>query len=171
MTTESEFLNFSADKLTQLMGRIETCVEMLTPEQVWARTSAKQNAVGNLLLHLNGNVRQWILHGVGGQADLRQRDAEFAARQGGGAQELVARLRAAVDEAIALIRALPSERLLERIRTQGYEGTVLAAIYHVVEHFAGHTFQIILLTKHFTGEDLGFYAHLSGSQAREDALP
>ena len=82
VSVESEFLNFSADKLTQLLGRIETCVEMLTPEQVWARTSANQNAVGNLLLHLNGNVRQWILHGVGGQADLRQRDAEFAARGG-----------------------------------------------------------------------------------------
>ena len=171
MTPESEFLNFSADKLTQLMERIETCVGMLTPEQVWARTSANQNAVGNLLLHLNGNVRQWILHGVGGQADLRQRDAEFAAREGGSAQELLARLRAAVEEAIALILALPPERLLERIRTQGYEGTVLAAIYHVVEHFAGHTFQIIVLTKQYTGQDLGFYAHLSGSQVRKDPLP
>lgn len=171
MSVESEFLNFSADKLAQMMGRIETCVEMLTPEQLWSRTSANQNAVGNLLLHLNGNVRQWILHGVGGQADLRQRDAEFAAREGGGAQELLAGLRATVEEAAALFRGLPAERLLERIRTQGYENTVLAAIYHVVEHFAGHTFQIILLTKQFTGEDLGFYAHLSGSQPRKDPLP
>src|SRR5450631_2938439 len=89
VSVESEFLNFSADKLTQLVGRIETCVEMLTPEQLWTRTSANQNAVGNLLLHLNGNVRQWILHGIGGQADLRQRDSEFAAREGSGAQELL----------------------------------------------------------------------------------
>jgi len=171
ITTESEFLNFSADKLTQLLGRIETCVDLLTPEQLWARTSSNQNAVGNLLLHLNGNVQQWILHGVGGQPDHRQRDAEFAARDGGGAQELVARLRTTVEEAVALCRALPEKRLLERVRTQGYEGTALAAIYHVVEHFAGHTFQIILLTKQFTGQDLGFYAHLSGSQPRQDPLP
>ena len=171
VSVESEFLNFSAEKLVQLMGRIETCVEMLTPEQLWSRTSANQNAVGNLLLHLNGNVRQWILHGLGGQADLRQRDAEFAAREGAGAQELLAGLRATVEEAAALFRGLPAERLLERIRTQGYENTVLAAIYHVVEHFAGHTFQIMLLTKQFTGEDLGFYAHLSGSQPRKDPLP
>jgi len=171
VTIESEFLNFSANKLTQLMGRIETCVAMLTPEQVWTRTSANQNAVGNLLLHLNGNVRQWILHGVGGQADLRDRDAEFAAGDGRGAQELLARLRATVEEAVALFHTLPPARLLEHIRPQGYEGTVLAAIYHVVEHFAGHTFQIILLTKQFTGEDLGFYAHLGGSQPRKDPLP
>src|SRR5580692_4850376 len=94
LSVESEFLNFSAEKLTQLMGRIETCVEMLTPEQLWLRNAANSNAVGNLLLHLNGNVRQWILHGVGGQPDLRDRDAEFAARDGDGASELLARLRA-----------------------------------------------------------------------------
>jgi uncharacterized damage-inducible protein DinB len=171
VTVESEFLNFSADKLIQLMGRIETCVTMLTPEQLWMRMTANSNAVGNLLLHLNGNVRQWILHGVGGQADMRQRNAEFAAREGGSAEELLAHLRATVEEAVTLFRALPGERLLERIRPQGYEGTVLTAIYHVVEHFAGHTFQIMLLTKQFTGEDLGFYAHLNGAQPRKDPLP
>jgi len=172
---EKEFLNFSADKLIQLMGRIETCVGMLTAEQVWTRASDKQNAVGNLLLHLNGNVRQWILHGIGGQPNHRDRDAEFAAAatQGEGreAQELLTPLRATVEEAVSLFHTLPPGRLLERTSNQGYEGTVLAAIYHVVEHFAGHTFQIILLTKQFTNEDLRFYAHLSGSQPRKDALP
>ena len=171
VTLESEFLNFSADKLTQLMSRIETCVEMLTPEQLWLRNAANSNAVGNLLLHLNGNVRQWILHGIGGHADHRQRDAEFHAQGGLGAQELLARLRGTVEQAVTLFRALPPERLLEHIRPQGYEATVLTAIYHVVEHFAGHTFQIMLLTKQFTGEDLGFYAHLSGNQPRKDPLP
>jgi hypothetical protein len=163
MTVETEFLTFSAEKLTQLMGRIDTCVQKLTPEQIWMRAEANQNAVGNLLLHLNGNVRQWILHGVGGQPDLRDRDAEFAVRAGAGANELLARLRFTVEEAVALLLALPGGRLMEAVRTQGYECTVLAAIYHVVEHFAGHTFQIIYATKLSTGEDLGFYAHLSGS--------
>jgi hypothetical protein len=170
MTIETEFLTFSADKLTQLMGRIDSCVQKLTPEQIWMRADANQNAVGNLLLHLNGNVRQWILHGVGGQADVRDRDAEFAARDGAGAKELLARLRATVEETAALLRTLPAGRLMERVRTQGYDCTVLAAIYHVVEHFAGHTFQIIYATKLCTGEDLGFYAHLSGV-ARPDPIP
>ena len=171
VSVESEFLNFSADKLAELIERIETCVAKLTPEQVWARSSSNQNAVGNLLLHLNGNVRQWILHAIGGQADLRQRDAEFAAREGADAAQLLARLRTTVQEAVALLHALPPARLLEDTRTQGYENTVLAAIYHVVEHFAGHTFQIILLTKQFTGEDLGFYAHLNGPQPEKDRRP
>ena len=170
MTVETEFLTFSAEKLTQLMGRIDSCVQKLTPEQIWLRADTNQNAVGNLLLHLNGNVRQWILHGVGGQADVRDRDSEFAAKDGAGANELPARLRVTVEEAAALFRALPPKRLMERVRTQGYDCTVLAAIYHVVEHFAGHTFQIIYATKLSTGEDLGFYAHLSGS-APPDSLP
>ena len=170
MSVESEFLNFSAEKLTQLLERIETCVDQLTPEQLWMRHSENENAVGNLMLHLAGNVRQWILAGVGGAPDHRDRDGEFAARTGAGAQELKAELRSAVEEAVALIRALPPQRLCETIRPQGYEGTVLAAIYHVVEHFAGHTFQIIYATKLFTAEDLGFYAHL-GSSAPHDPLP
>src|SRR3954463_12030312 len=102
MTIESEFLTFSADKLTQLMGRIDSCVHKLTPAQIWMRADANQNAVGNLLLHLNGNVRQWILHSIGGQPDVRDRDSEFAATDGAGAGELLARLRSTVEEAAAL---------------------------------------------------------------------
>jgi Protein of unknown function (DUF1572) len=171
MTVETEFLSFSADKLTQLLHRIETCVGKLTGEQVWAKTSGKQNSVGNLLMHLNGNVRQWIMHAIDGQPNLRDRDSEFSALNGPGAPDLLARLRATVEEAIAVLHVLPSERLLERVQVQGYDRTVLAAIYHVVEHFAGHTFQIIYATKLLTGEDLGFYAHLSGSSGRKDPLP
>jgi hypothetical protein len=171
MTVSTEFLNFSADKLAQLMSRIDACVQNLTPEQIWTRAERHQNAVGNLLLHLNGNVRQWILHGVDGQPDVRDRDAEFAAEGEAGAAELLARLRITVGEAAAVFRALPHERLMERIRIQGYEVTVLVAIYHVVEHFAGHTFQIIYATKLFTGEDLGFYAHLTGGAPAKDPLP
>ena len=170
MTVETEFLTFSGGKLLQLMDRIDSCVQQLTSEQIWMRANTNQNAVGNLLLHLNGNVRQWILHGVGGQVDVRDRDAEFAAKDAAGAKELLARLRATVEETAALLRTLPAGRLMERVDTQGYDCTVLAAIYHVVEHFAGHTFQIIYATKLFTGEDLGFYAHLSHA-APHDPIP
>lgn len=171
MSTESEFLNFSADELIQLLGRIEECVDRLTPEQLWTRGSDRENAVGNLMLHLSGNVRQWILAGIGGAPDHRDRDGEFAARDGIGAEELKARLRSTVEEAVALIRALPPERLTEIIRPQGYQGTVLAAIYHVVEHFAGHAFQIMFTTKLLTGADLGFYAHLNRAQAHREKTP
>ena len=170
MSLESEFLTFSADKLLELAARIEICVRKLTPEQVWLRGSENDNAIGNLLLHLNGNVRQWILHGVGGQPDRRDRDSEFLAHNGD-PEALLESLRSTVEEAAAVIRALPAERLLERILPQNYDVSVMEAVYHVVEHFAGHAFQIFLLTKMFTGHDLGFYAHLNGPGLRSVSPP
>ncbi len=165
MTVEADFLNCAAEKLDELCGRIETCLGKLTPEQIWMRGSENQNAVGNLVLHLNGNIRQWILSGVGGTPYARLRDEEFSARGGMGPEALRARLRETVDQAVAVIRSLPHERLAERTTIQGYDVTLLKAIFHVVEHFSGHTAQIIFITKMVTGEDLGFYAHLSKPQA------
>ena len=165
MSLEAILLPYLADKLEQYCGRIETCVGKLTPEQIWTRSRDNENAVGNLMLHLAGNVRQWILHGVGGQPDHRQRDTEFAARELE-IDELKRRLRLTVDEAAAVIRAVPPERLTQRTMIQKYDVTVIEAIVHVVEHFSGHTAQIIFVTKFLTGEDLGFYAHLrAGGQA------
>jgi uncharacterized damage-inducible protein DinB len=163
MTIEANFLTYAAEKLDQLAGRIEICLGKLTPDQIWMRGTENQNAVGNLVLHLNGNVHQWILTGVGGAPDNRIRDEEFAARGGKGPEALGKLLRRAVDEALVIIRSLPRERLTERTNIQGYDVTLLESIFHVVEHFSGHTSQIIFVTKMLTGEDLGFYSYLSGA--------
>ena len=168
MTIETNFLNYAAERLDQLAGRIETCLGKLTPDQIWMRGAENQNAAGNLVLHLNGNVRQWILTGLGKAPDNRIRDEEFSARGGKGPEALRGLLRGTVDEALAIIRSLPHERLVERTNIQGYEVTLLEAIFHVVEHFSGHTSQIIFITKMLTGEDLGFYSYLSGA-ARSNA--
>jgi uncharacterized damage-inducible protein DinB len=155
------FLDFSIRKLRQLAGRIRTCIEMLPDEHVWTRGEENQNAAGNLLLHLAGNVRQWICAGVGGQPDVRVRDREFSARGEISKQDLLERLETALDNAIGVMEQITPERLVERITVQKYDVTVLEAIGHVVEHFALHTGQIIFLTKALTGEDLGFYRHLT----------
>jgi uncharacterized damage-inducible protein DinB len=161
MSNESEFLKYSCEKLTELNGRIEVCVAKLTPEQIWMRGAESDNAVGNLMLHLAGNVRQWIICGVGGAEDHRDRDSEFEARSGGEALE---RLRSTVSEAIAVISALPHAALQEKRTIQKHwDLTVLEAIYHVVEHFSMHTGQIIFATKLLTGTDLGFYGYLRRS--------
>jgi uncharacterized damage-inducible protein DinB len=160
MTTDRLFLEFSAKKLQQLAERIETCLGKLNAEQVWARGSDNENAVGNLVLHLCGNVRQWILSAVGGAPDSRDRDAEFAARGGASIEDLTGRLRAVVGEAAGVLESLPASRLTEHVVIQKYDVPVMEAIYHVVEHFAQHTGQIIFATKMLTSEDLGFYRHL-----------
>jgi len=161
MTIEADFLKCSSEKLAELCGRIESCLGKLTPEQIWMRGSENQNAIGNLVLHLNGNVRQWILSGVGGAPDARIREEEFAARGGMDAEALRKLLRNTVDAALVVIRTLPPERLAERTTIQGYDVTILKAILHVTEHFSGHTAQIIFITKMVTGQDLGFYSYLS----------
>lgn len=163
MTAEEIFLKFSADKLEQLHARIEDCLARLTAEQIWTRNSDNENAAGNLVLHLSGNVRQWIGSGVAGLPDHRQRDTEFDTRGGKSTEELRELLSARVAEAVSVIRGVPPARLTERITPQGYNVTVLEAIAHVVEHFSQHTGQIILLTKMLTGDDLGYHQHLRGA--------
>jgi uncharacterized damage-inducible protein DinB len=170
MTLEQDFLATAADKLAQNLGRIETCVTKLPVDSLWTRDSENENAVGNLLLHLEGNVRQWILSGIGGAPDTRDRPSEFSARLGATASVLLTNLRAAVDDALHVIRTLPHPRLVEAVSIQGYDISVLAAIFHVVEHFSGHTYQIILLTKRATREDLGFYSYLART-GRKEAEP
>jgi uncharacterized damage-inducible protein DinB len=164
--TDRLFLECSIRRLNELVPRIETCLGKLTPEQLWARGGENENAIGNLVLHLCGNLRQWIIAGVGGRPDTRDRDAEFAAHGGATTPELGARLRETVDEATAVIAALAPERLAGQLVIQGYRVSVLEAIYHVVEHFSMHTGQILFATKMVTGTDLGFYRHLSGKQSR-----
>jgi len=163
------FIDYSVRKLRQYAGRIDDCLGRLTDEQVWARGAESENAAGNLVLHLCGNVRQWIISGVGGQPDIRERDAEFAARGGLPASELKARLHATIDEACAVLESMPPARLTERRVIQNDDITVLEAIYSAIEHFSGHTGQIIFATKLFTGQDLGYYRHLKA--AHSEATP
>jgi uncharacterized damage-inducible protein DinB len=165
------FLDYSTRKLRQLTSGIEKCLAQLNEEQVWARGGENENAVGNLTLHLCGNVRQWIIAGVGGLPDVRQRDAEFAARGGLAIPELSQKLRATVADATAVLDSVTAERLTERLAIQGYDLSVLDAIYAVVEHFSMHTGQIIFATKALTGADLGFYRHLRAAQAHQQKTP
>ena len=155
-----DFLRVSRHQLQVRLQRIETCLGRLNDEQIWSRRHEVENAVGNLVLHLCGNISQWIVGGVGGAPVSRDRDAEFARRAPLPADELARRLRAVVREADVVLAGLTPDDLVEPRRIQGYEVTVLHAVYHVVEHLAEHTGQIIWATKGLTGEDLGFYAYL-----------
>jgi uncharacterized damage-inducible protein DinB len=160
-TTDRLFLDASVRRLRQMTERLQACLDRLTEDQIWMRGAETQNAVGNLILHLCGNLRQWIIAGVGQTTFERDRDAEFAARGGVSSRELLERLNRTVEDAAGVILRVSPERLAEHVRIQAYDVTVLEAIYHVIEHFAQHYGQITFATKLFTEQDLGFYAHLS----------
>jgi uncharacterized damage-inducible protein DinB len=160
MELDRVFIDCSTRRLEQLHSRICDCLGKLAPDEIWARGHENENAIGNLVLHLNGNVRQWILSGIGGAADTRVRDTEFSARGGMETEELLGRLNKTVVEAVAVLARVTAARLAERVTIQKYHVTVLEAIFHVVEHFSHHTGQILFATKMLTGEDLGYYKHL-----------
>jgi hypothetical protein len=164
------FLKFSRDKLIgQYWPRLQAAVGPLTEEQVWWRPNAASNSIGNLILHLNGNVRQWLVDSFNGKDDGRDRPAEFAAASGMAAGELLARLGATIEEADKVLGRLTAEELLAPYKIQGYHVRGLDAVYQVVEHFGLHYGQISYIAKSLTGEDLGFYKDL-GKTGRVDQV-
>ncbi len=139
------------------LPKIERCLEKLTDEQIWWRANEESNSIGNLVLHLCGNARQWIVSGVGGRPDARIRDAEFEQREVISRDELLTLLRSTLAEIETVLRSLNPALLLDRRKIQGDDVDLLEAIFHVTEHFSMHTGQIILLTKLLTASDLHFY--------------
>lgn len=149
------FLDYSVRKLREMTTLIENCLNRFSEEQMWERHAAYENTVGNLLLHLSGNMRQWIMHGVGNQTDVRTRAEEFSADGGLSKAELLKIFKLAVEEAIAVLETLPHARLTDHTDPQKRgEVFVLEAIYQVVGHVQQHTGQIILLTKQMCKQDL-----------------
>jgi uncharacterized damage-inducible protein DinB len=162
MSTTSLFLAFSRNKLgTQYWPRLRACVESLTDDQIWWRPNAASNAIGNLVLHLNGNVRLWLVDSFERRDDHRDRPAEFAAEGNIAGAELLARLDATIEEALAVLDRLTEAELTARYEIQGYHVTGLDAVYQVIEHFGLHYGQIVYITKMLRDHDLGFYRELN----------
>jgi hypothetical protein len=156
------FLEFSRQKLLgQFWPRLRQSVVTLTDEQVWWRPNAASNSIGNLILHLNGNVTQWLVDSFNRDEDKRSRPAEFATEGGLTAAELLAKLGATMERAALVLDRLTMEELLAPYDIQGYHVHGLDAVYQVVEHFGLHFGQIAYIIKSLTDRDLGFYRELS----------
>ncbi len=142
----------------EFLPRIERATTQLGDPDLWWRPNPECTSAGNLLLHLEGNVRQWILCGLADHADERGRSSEFEVVDGNDSVVLLARLRITVQEACDVIRDAGGDSLMKRHDIQIFEGvTGLAAILHVVEHFSWHTGQIAWIAKMRTGQGLGYY--------------
>ena len=152
------FLDYSADRLRTLKKTIGACCDKLTGEQMLSRTGDYDNSVANLLLHLAGNMRQWIMHGIAGHPDVRTRDEEFSTAPTETPAEARRIFDATIEEAASVIASVPPGRLLEIIDPQptgtARHVSILAAIYKVVGHVDHHAGQIITATKRLTASDL-----------------
>lgn len=143
-------------------AKLRRTLQALPVDKLWWRPNDESNSVGNLLLHLNGNLRQWIVAGVGGETFDRHRAGEFAARQGASASVLLEALEQTLADVDRTLQGLRAARLMERCAIQGRDLTVLDAIFHVTEHFAYHLGQIILVTKMFAPGGVYFYEDAGG---------
>lgn len=156
------FLKFSREKLVgQYWVRMQAAVGPLTEEQVWWRPNEASNSIGNLVLHLNGNVGQWLVASFNKVEDKRNRPAEFEAREGMAASALLERLGATMERAAEVLARLTEAELVARYEIQGYHVSGLDAVYQVVEHFGLHYGQITYISKTLQGVDLGFYRDLN----------
>lgn len=163
MSAAEAFLSRSRYWLTKEYPiKLRHCVNALPPGTVWARPNDGSNSIGNLLVHLAGNVTEWILGGVGGQTISRYRAGEFAQKEGRDGPALLDDLEAVLLKADSVLAGLSEKNLERSITIQGRETTVVGAIYHVVEHFAMHTGQIVLLTKIYAPDKIHFYEDAGG---------
>ncbi|MBC7895897.1 MAG: DUF1572 family protein [Cytophagaceae bacterium] len=128
-------------------AKIRAALKAMPDEAVWWRPHDEANSAGNLVMHLTGNVRQWIVSGVGGAPDIRRREVEFATRGGVTADALIDLLERTLTEVDTTLARVTPAQLLEPRSIQGRETTVFAAIFHVVEHFSTHTGQIVWIAK------------------------
>lgn len=144
--------------------RIFKCLTLLSESQVWQQPTPHIPPVGNLVLHLCGNARQWVLSGLGGQLDNRHRDLEFQSQPNIRKAELIFLLENLRVNLRQTVRDLPPEILQQRLLVQGFEETGFSVLVHVIEHFSYHTGQITTLTKWLTDQETGYYHGLNLNQ-------
>lgn len=148
---------------TEYPAKIHLAVKDLSYDDVWRRSNDQSNSVGNLIVHLAGNIRQWIVAGIGGETSDRDRAAEFAMRDGPVLNELLALLDTAIRDVDKILASLSENDLVLDRTIQGRQTNVLAAIYHVVEHFSMHTGQIIMMAKMYAPDSVRFYDDAGGN--------
>jgi len=152
------FLAYNVKRLHELSHTIDRCLDKLSEDQIWHRAADHENSIGNLLLHLEGNMRQWIIHGIADQPDIRRRDDEFTLAPSNTATEARAGFAVTLNQASDVLASLDPDRLLTIIDPQPNgtwrHNTILEAVSKVVGHVEMHTGQIILLTKQMAATDL-----------------
>jgi len=160
MKLKNEFKQQAVLRMTENLPRVNKCLELLSTEQIWQRPNAQSNSIGHLILHLCGNITQYINASLGKQKDTRNRNLEFTSTEEISAEELYEKFENVILKAILVILKTNKKELLKSRKVQGFELTGIGIILHVTEHLSYHTGQIAFYTKQLTQTDLGFYTDL-----------
>ncbi len=156
----NEVIQQSIAHFQEKTPKIEACLSQLTEDELWHRPNESSNSTGNLILHLCGNITQYVLSGLGNIEDKRERDKEFTSTRVLQKEELLNKLKTTVGSAVEIMRSLKEDDLLQKHSVQGRDLSAIGIIIHVVEHYSYHTGQIIYWTKLLKDRDLGFYSNV-----------
>ncbi|MEL6974391.1 MAG: DinB family protein [Bacteroidota bacterium] len=164
---QSEFIKQCHYRMDESLRMVKRSLEQLSEEMIWQKPNAVTNSIGNLILHLCGNITQYGIASLRGEADERDRDLEFSTTEGWEKKALITKLESTVNEAKAIFEQLHPEAFLEEKGVQGFYFSGIGRMLHVVEHLSYHTGQIALWTKMLTEKDLGFYEDFDLNQKNE----
>ena len=167
MSLTKEFVDQSIFYIDKSTPRIRTCLDEINEGQLWTKPSPVSNSIGNIILHLCGNITQYILSALGQVEDSRDRPKEFSAEGGYNRSELISKLEKTVLDANEVIKSMDENRLLKIYKVQGEELSGVGIIVHVTEHYSYHTGQVAFYTKLLTNKDLGFYKDVDLNKKNE----
>ncbi len=156
-TLSSEFIEQSILRMQENIPRIDKCFSELSEKEAWQKPNDASNSIGNLILHLCGNITQYIISSLGGNADHRERDLEFSTKDGLSKAQLFEKITKVVNQSVLIMSEIPESELMRKRKVQAFDLSGIGIIIHVVEHFSYHTGQIAFLTKQLINKDLGFY--------------
>lgn len=163
-----EFIEQAIDRIEESAHKLETCINELDPGEVWKRPNENSNSIGNIVLHLCGNIRQYAISSLGNLPDVRERDKEFTATGGLDQEELKKKFLSTVREAKDIILNISDQEMLRKRQVQGYTHSGIGIILHVTEHLSYHTGQIIFWVKMLKNKDMGFYAGIDLNTKNEN---
>ncbi len=156
-TTDAQaFLQASCAQLDKAQHKIRHCLDQLSDAQVWQRPSPEMNSIANLLLHLGGNLKQWIVSSTTGAPDLRYRPAEFSDRSMKPKNELISDFEKCITECHEALNRVDPKSLLKVRRVQGSDLQLLPAIFDSLAHLQGHVQEIIHMTRSMLGPKYQF---------------
>lgn len=166
---ESEIIENACFRLDESTRMLKKCLPLWKEEEIWIKPNEVANSIGNLILHICGNMTQYIIASLGENRDTRNRKEEFRIQQGPEISALVKKLEGTVAKAKAILRASSKEDLLKYRKVQGFSFSGIGVVLHAVEHYSYHTGQIAIWTKMIKNKDLGFYRGLDLDKKNEKA--
>jgi uncharacterized damage-inducible protein DinB len=141
-------------------ARIHKCLDLISEEQLWYRNNENVNSVGNLILHLCGNITQYICSGILREKDERVRDKEFVPNQALSISQVLSILDHTLENIDQKLDKITPEMLLTNYEVQGFSENGTSILVHVTEHFSYHVGQITYLIKMLNNVDTKYYSDL-----------